>query len=110
MRPILSMVNAPQHAMAKWLTEVLQPVLTKYSEHVVKDSFQFCSTIQGFASERDVSQTFMCSFDIKSLFTNIPLNQTIQVCLDALYSDQSIATPRIPESLLKKILLKETAE
>ena len=110
LRPILSMVNAPQHAMAKWLTEVLQPVLNKYSEHVVKDSFQFCSTIQGFASERDVSQTFMCSFDIKSLFTNIPLNQTIQICLDALYRDQSIPTPRIPESLLKKMLLKATAD
>ena len=27
LRLILSMINAPEHQMAKWLTEVLQPVL-----------------------------------------------------------------------------------
>ena len=108
LRPILSMTNAPQHAMAKWLTEVLQPVLAKYSERTVKDSFEFCTVLQGFKSERNVSQTFMCSFDIKSLFTNIPLDRTIQICLDTLYQDRSITTPSIPESLLK--MLKATID
>ena len=110
LRPILSMINAPQHAMAKWLTEVLQPVLAKYSERTVKDSFEFCTVLQGFKSERNVSQTFMCSFDIKSFFTNIPLDRTIQICLDTLYRDRSITTPSIPESLLKKMLLKATTD
>ena len=110
LRPILSMTNAPQHAMAKWLTEVLQPVLKKYSEHTVKDSFDFCTIIQGFESDWNLSQTFMCSFDIKSLFTNIPLDRTIQICLDTLYRDEDIAAPSIPESLLKKMLLKATTD
>ena len=35
LRPILSMVNAPLHAMARWLTEVLQPVVDKYLDHTI---------------------------------------------------------------------------
>ena len=33
LRPILSMTNAPQHELAKWLAEVLQTVVNKYSRH-----------------------------------------------------------------------------
>ena len=28
----------------------------------------------------------MCSFDVSSLFTNVPLDETIQICLDKLYA------------------------
>ena len=110
LRPILSMVNAPQHAMARWLTEVLQPVLDKYSDHTIRDSFQFCSNLEEFETHHDQTQTFMCSFDVVSLFTNIPLAETLQICLDALYRSEDISPPTIPESLLKKLLLKATTE
>ena len=110
LRPILSMVNAPQHALAGWLTEVLQPVLEKYSEHTIRDTFQFCSNIEDFTSHRSSSGTFMCSFDVVSLFTNIPLTETIDICLDSLYRDDKIPTPSQPEFLLRKLLLKATTE
>ena len=45
----------------------------------------------------------MVSFDVKSLFTNIPLNKTIKVCLDRLYRDQN-CKPSIPEKTLDKLL------
>ena len=32
----------------------------------------------------DPSQTFMYSFDVVSLFTNIPVLETLQICPDAL--------------------------
>ena len=41
----------------------------------------------------DSDQTFLCSFDISSLFTNIPLEETIQICADSLY--ESNLTPPI---------------
>ena len=41
----------------------------------------------------DSDQTFLCSFDISSLFTNIPLGETIQICADSLY--ESNLTPPI---------------
>ena len=45
LRPILSMVNAPKHDLAKWLAEVFKPVVRKYSDHVIKDTFDFCDAI-----------------------------------------------------------------
>ena len=52
LRPIFSMIGSPQHQMANWLAEILQPVLDKYASHVIKDSFEFaierCSQISHF--------------------------------------------------------------
>ena len=42
--------------------------------------------------------------------TNIPLQETINLCLDALYRDDSIKQRPVPETLLKKMLLKATTE
>ena len=110
LRPILSMIGAPQHAMAGWLTEVLQPVLEKYSGRTIKDSFHFCSNIEDFLQHHEAAGTFMCSYDVVSLFTNIPLAETINICLDTLYRDEDVSKPDIPEALLHKLLVKATTE
>lgn len=57
-----------------------------------------------------MSQTFMCSFDVVSLFMNIPASETFQICLNALYRDDDIPTPGIPEDVLLKMLKKATTE
>ena len=44
----------------------------------------------------------MCSFDVCSLFTNVPLDETIQICLDKLYALPD--SPVIPRAVLKKLL------
>ena len=36
---------------------------------------------------------YMCSFDICSLFNNVPLKETINICAQALYKDPSSAPP-----------------
>ena len=55
-----------------------------------------------------VSDTaFMCSFDVVSLFTNVPIDETLQIYLDTLYRSD-IKPPCISESVLKKLLLKAT--
>ena len=44
----------------------------------------------------------MCSFDVCSLFTNVSLNETIQICQDKLYALPD--PPVIPRPVLKKLL------
>ena len=46
LRPILSMIGSAQHELAKWLSEVLDPVLQKYSKHCIMDSFTFAEFMQ----------------------------------------------------------------
>ena len=110
LRPILSMTNAPQHELAKWLAELLQPVVCKYGVHTVKDTFEFCENIDACAAECDITGSYMCSFDATSLFTNIPLRDTVQLCLDALYRDQDIVKPPMPEAEFAKLLYKATTD
>ena len=46
LRPILSMIGSSQHELAKWLSEVLVPVLKLYSSNCVEDWFTFANFIQ----------------------------------------------------------------
>ena len=107
-RPILSMVSSAVHEMARWLNELLQPVLKQYSSHLVSVSFDFCEVLHEFGSPDEAS--FMCSFDVKSLFTNVPIDETIDICLNAFYRTDEIETPTIEEKLLKKLLVKCTRD
>ena len=85
LRPILSMTDSSYHKLGKWLTGLLQPELERFSSHCISDSFTFAKTMQNF----DIgSNVFMCSFNVSSLFSNIPLDDTIKICSEALY-DQS---------------------
>ena len=76
----------------------------KYSKHCIKDSFTFAEFMQNLNIKDKTS--FMCSFDISSLFTNVPLNETIKICANALYRSE-LNSPPFPEEVF--IELMETA-
>ena len=108
LRPVLSMIGSAHHELARWLAELLKPVVERYSSHTVKDSFSFCDVLR---QQRNLGDTaFMCSFDVRSLFTNVPLAETIQICLDTLYRSEDEPPPCMEESLLKSLLLKCTRD
>ena len=73
-RPILSAINTPSYQLAKFFVPILSE-LTK-NEFVLKDSFAFATDIR--SQNPDL---FMTSFDIDSLFTNLPLDETIELCV-----------------------------
>ena len=51
----------------------------------------------------------MCSFDISSLFTNVPLEETINICPDALYCDDSDAQPFISKAVFIELMKSATS-
>ena len=71
------MTGSAQHQLAKYLSSLLEPILTLYSSNCIRDSFTFADIIK--TSNLDPSSVFLCSFDISSLFTNVPLAETIQM-------------------------------
>ena len=83
--PILCMTGSAQHQLVEWLTSLLQSVLQKLSSNYVSDFFTFVKEVGKFTVSP--SSVFLCSFDISSLFTNVPLAKTIKICVDALYND-----------------------
>ena len=104
LRPILAMLGFPQHATTKWLAYLLEPVLKKYRQHVVKDSFDFTESIRQYQAPESVH---ICSFDINSLFTNVPLDETVRICTTQLYHSD-IEAPKLPEKSFFKLIEKVT--
>ena len=78
MRPVLSMVNTAQYTIAKYLDHLLKPLL--FSKYECKDSFEFVNFISNL--EVNTNTEHMVSFDVVSLFTNVPLNETIDLCCE----------------------------
>ena len=95
-RPMFSSVNTYNYNLASYLVGILQPIST--NQHTVKDSFRFVDWAKSFKHNNGI----MCSFDVCSLFTNVPLDETIQICLDTLYALPD--SPAIPRPVLKKLL------
>ena len=81
LRPILSSIGTCGYGPAKFLVPHIEP-LTR-NEFTVKDSFSFSDEITKFDS---ADQLIMASFDIKSQFTNIPLDETIDICANSMYA------------------------
>ena len=82
-RPILPALQTPTYKLAKFLVPNFQPFTT--SKYTVKDSFNFATEIV----VQD-SCNFMGSLDIDSLFTNIPLEETIEICTNNLLKANNI--------------------
>ena len=80
MRPILSSIGPYNHQCALCS---LSEVLTPFRQHtsVVKDTFNFLNDISGLSIYNKV----MACLDVRSLFTNIPVQFTINLILDQIY-------------------------
>ena len=79
MRPILSSIGSYNHECAAWLSEILTPL--RHHQAIVKDSFEFLQRI----SNLNASDKIMASLDVKSLFTNVPVNFTIDLVLKSVF-------------------------
>ena len=77
LRPILSAIGTPTYDLAKFLVPILKP-LTE-NEYTVHDSFSFGNV------RKPSSKNLMASLDVESLFTNIPLEVTIDNTINDLY-------------------------
>ena len=80
-RPILSACNTPNYMLAKYLVPNLSP-LTKNC-YTVHSSFAFAKEI----CEIDATNLVMASFDVTSLFTNIPLHETIDIIIAEIFDN-----------------------
>ena len=75
-------VGTYNYKLAKYLVEILSP-LTVNNEHMIKDTFDFVNKVAHLNTNVD---KYMLSFDIESLFTNIPTIETIDIILKLVYT------------------------
>lgn len=68
-RPVVSSPGSPSYSLSKYLANILKTLVN--TEYNLQNSSQFKSDIQHLKVNKTHS---MVSFDVKSLFTNIPFN------------------------------------
>ena len=101
-RPILSAINTPGYNLAKFLIPILEPLT--HNEFTIKDSFSFAKDITTYDSS-----LYMASLDVESLFTNIPLNETINNCVSDLHN-KNLYNGKLSKRDLFKLLETATSE
>ena len=100
-RPVCSAIRTPTESISKYLTDMLKPISSNRHGSDVKDTFDFVDRIK----DKDLQQYHMVSFDVCSLFTNVPLKETIDICMDRLYRGNEENKPHIPEHVFNLIFL-----
>ena len=74
MRPILSATGTYNYVPLKWLDEKLK--LLSVNSYTISDVFQFAEEIHKLQlNDNDI----LVSYDVSALFTNVPLEETIQI-------------------------------
>ena len=77
--PIISFIGTYNYNLAKFLSSLLEPVIS--TRHCTKNSFSFCEEIKKVRA----SNKFLVSYDVFSFFTSIPLAETIDMAVDFLF-------------------------
>jgi hypothetical protein len=82
MRPILSATGSYNYKLAKWLDERLKPLAT--NAYTIADTLSFADEIRNLhVNEDDV----LVSYDVTALFTNAPLQETIDILVKKAFSN-----------------------
>ena len=87
MRPILSATQTYNYALAKWFDTKFKPL--SLNRHTVTDIFEFANEIRNLEIAND---DMLVSYDVSSLFTNVPLDETIQLLANRAFTNNWFST------------------
>ena len=103
LRPVISMINTPQYGLAKYLDKVIKPNIP--SSKMLNSTNEFISKV----NDIDLAHSQLVSYDVQNLFTNVPLEEIIDIACDYVYSDQSSTRPNYERKHFKKLLKLATS-
>ena len=82
MRSILSASGTYNYKLAKWLGEKLKPL--SVNQYIIDDPLGFSKEIRKHPVLED---DILVSYDFTSLFTNVPVQETINILIDKAFTD-----------------------
>ena len=101
-RPIIDTTGTVYSHVGRFLSTLLQPLTV--NDFSLKDSFDAALRIRSIPKQLLEDGYKFVSFDVESLFTNVPLDFTVQIILNRIYKDKLLNT-NIRKSTLKKLIL-----
>ncbi|CAF2854046.1 unnamed protein product [Rotaria sp. Silwood2] len=102
LRPIISTRGSYQYQLSKYLAKAIREARPQASSYI-KDSFEFVKKIKEIVLERN--KTYIkCSFDVESLYTNVPVNEAIEITLDYMYKPRKLIDVPLNRDQMKILL------
>ena len=99
LRPIFAAYNTASYKLAKFFVTTLSPLTT--NDYTIENSFSFVNSI---SQVNNADKLYMVSFDIENLFTNIPVYETIEICLKYLFPASNSVVLGLSKDFFKTLL------
>ena len=103
LRPIVSQVGTVTYDVAKRLNALIAPFMQK--RHMIESTQEFIEIVKTVKQPK-----LLTSLDVESLFTNVPINDTLNIIIDAVYNHPDLPPPSFSQDLLRDLLLICTTE
>ena len=99
LRPIISQIGTPVYNIAK----LLNSIIVKYmpQKYAISSTHAFLELIRS----NEQPPKFLASLDVESLFTNVPVMDTIEIILNNVYNHATSTPPAIPKAILRQLLI-----
>jgi len=98
LRPVVSMTDTAEYELARYLNRIIKPCIPDL--FMLNSTAAFIDKIKSFVFR---SSHVLVSFDVVSLFTNIPLQETIDIVCEYVYSS-SVNRPSYSKNTFRKLL------
>ena len=99
--PIVSSIGTFNYNLARFLCDLLSPLVP--NDYSSKDTFSFVSQIKN----ANLSKKLIVSYDVTSLFSNIPLQETVDIAINLIFNHNP--NLNITKKELKKLFLFATS-
>ena len=103
LRPIISQCPTPTYNLAKTIHRIIEPFIP--NQYTLKSTNDFIDLLRS-----NPSRGILASLDVESLFTNVPIEATIEIIIAHVYHHTTLPPPAIPENILKEFLSLCTKE
>ena len=102
LRPIVSSIGTFNYDIARFLSDLLSPVVR--DDYSCKDTFSFVFQIKN----ENLSGEFLVSYGVTSHFTHIPLQETFDIAINLIFNHNP--NLNITKKELKKLFLFTTSQ
>ena len=104
--PMIAQSGTYTYNAAQVIADYLKPLCSD-NDYIIRNTQEFPKLLQ--QQDPLLSHEEYVSYDVKSLFTNVPIQETIEYILDEIYVKKKL--PKICSKLIfKRLLLKLTTE